>query len=284
MTVLFLKGANMPRVSAGSGDRSALPCVIALLCACVLAFSAAVQSDASPERPNGLLWNRTGLPATFPLDVKSAPGQDYYMVLRDAKSGTEALAAYVRGGEFFRVLVPPGTFAVAFAAGETWQGEEALFGSGRTFQFEVTEPLTFAIVDDTTKLGHSIDLREMLQDGVVDISVSDRFICQTIGPGVAPPRLQGADAPAERPAVGADIQRRNFLRGDNAYVIYDRARQQERFDPPVLGAPRVPLALPEPRGAQQQKRSAGTMLNDRPTVRRRYELREYLCDPPHGSQ
>jgi hypothetical protein len=46
----------------------------------------------------------------------------------------------------------------------------------------------------------------------------------------------------------------------------------------------VPLAFPEPRGGQAKGRSDGATLNDSVTGSRRFELREYLCDPPQGAK
>ncbi len=107
------------------------------------------------------MWNRSGLPLTFPLVLKTDPGEDYYVVLKDAGTGKAAMAAYARGGDFFRVLVPPGTFRIAIAAGTGWEGEERLFGPGdATRRFELPDTLTFRVRGLATKAGHVVDLRE----------------------------------------------------------------------------------------------------------------------------
>lgn len=118
---------------------------------------------AAIERPAGLMWNHSGLPLTLPLQVKSDPGADLYLQLSDPATGQAVLAAYVRGGAFFRVLVPPGRWALTFARGrdaqgQDWQGEDGLFGAA-TEVIALPEPLVFQTEGAARKSGHLIDLR-----------------------------------------------------------------------------------------------------------------------------
>ena len=121
-------------------------------------LSPAWADEAAAPRA-GLMWNKTGLPAVFPLQVQTDPGQNYYLKLEDTETGAPALAAFIEGGAHFRVLVPPGTFDLSFATGEAWQGEEALFGP-ETQRIVVSDPLTFAVKGLRTKSGYWLDLRE----------------------------------------------------------------------------------------------------------------------------
>ncbi|MFK7878508.1 hypothetical protein [Roseobacter sp.] len=167
--------------------------VMGVLCGALL-FLGALQSHAGPKDPSdppaGLMWNRTGLPAVFPLLVKTPAGRDYYLTLFDAQSGDAALAAFIKGGAFFKVLVPPGSYDLRFASGSRWINEDALFGAGgKTDVFELAEPLTFAIRDLSTKAGHLVEIKEPDQHQMAAVSVSDHFVCQ--GPRlVSVPRLQ----------------------------------------------------------------------------------------------
>lgn len=214
----------------------------AVVAAMLLTFPLAAGDT---ERPHGLMWNQTGLPLVFPLQVKSAAGRDYYMVLSEVDDGTPALAAYIHGGEFFRVLVPPGEFRISFAAGEKWQGEEALFGVDDTLIFVLPEPLRFVILDDSTKGGHIIDLRELAPDGVPRITVASMNICQGVRVRSDARAVPPATPERERDPVGQEILERRFLEGANVFESYDRERQQDDLDPPVLGLPKVPLAKPQ---------------------------------------
>lgn len=128
---------------------------------------------AAHERPQGLLWHRSGLAATLPLQVKTDPGADYLLHLQDVKTGQIVLAAYIRGGEFFRVLAPPGTFELNFFFGKDWQGEAALFAP-ETQSFILDRPLTFG-ASVSRKNGHLIDLR-----GGGDITIRDFAFCQRL--------------------------------------------------------------------------------------------------------
>lgn len=155
-----------------------------LLClACGLAQADVTDASDVPQSP-GLMWNRTGLPAVFPLRVQTPGGQDYYLTLSDAETGAEALAAYIEGGAFFKVLVPPGTFHLRLVTGRTWQGEDRLFGPGAASQvFALARPLTFEVRDFSTKAGHVIDIAAIPagpRDQMAKITVRDALICQTV--------------------------------------------------------------------------------------------------------
>ncbi len=147
----------------------AMRCVLAsLLLSLLLAFP-----GGAAESPEGLMWNRSGLPARLPLQVKTAAGADYVLHLRDVQTGRDVLAAYLRGGAFFRVLVPPGRFELHFASGTDWQGEAALFGPN-TRRFVLDPHLVFGATA-TRKEGHLIDIRDMGDMTTRDFAICQRF-------------------------------------------------------------------------------------------------------------
>ena len=171
-----------------------------VILASVLGLFAAVGA-AAQDRPRGLLWRDSPLPAVFPLQILSAPGEDYYLQLVEIETGEAVLAAYVRGGAQFRVLVPPGTFRLRFAAGRDWQGEERLFGQGSTRLFELPEPLQFGVRDFRTKGGHRVDLRRLgggEMAGVTPFGLCQALFAADTGPAVTP-------ALPEREAVGVRV-------------------------------------------------------------------------------
>ncbi|MBY6055580.1 hypothetical protein [Leisingera daeponensis] len=128
------------------------------------------------EQPRtGLMWNRTGLPAVFPLQVKTPAGADYYLVL--SGSGGDALAAYIEGGAFFKVLVPPGRYVLRIASGSGWQSEDRLFGP-ETLVFEMPEPLDFAVRGAGIKAGHLVTLARQPRGGGLRAEVKGQFVCQ----------------------------------------------------------------------------------------------------------
>lgn len=187
--------------------------IVALLCA--LPAAAPAESAPLSKPPVGLMWNRSGLPAVFPLVVKTAPGQDYVLTLIDTATGKAVLAAYIEGGAFFRVLVPPGTFRLRFASGLIWRGEEALFGSGDSTElFELDRPLTFETRGLGTKAGHIIDLRGRAPGRLAEagrVKRKDQFICQWFRSEFAMPRPLPS-GPGERRKSFPDLVTRLDIR------------------------------------------------------------------------
>ena len=171
-----------------NGSMIAKIMIALVLCMASPFASAGSAEPVPPVPPAGLMWNKTGLPAVFPLQVKTVPGQDYLLSLIDLQSGDPVLAAYVTGGAFFRVLVPPGVFRLRFATGKVWQGEDALFGPGAQTQvFELPEPLTFETRGLGGKAGHIVNLLSYQPGQRAEIMLNDQLICQSFRPGFFEP-------------------------------------------------------------------------------------------------
>lgn len=134
----------------------------------VSAFSAFAD-----ERPQGLMWNRSGLPATIPLQIKTNIGADHILLLHDTSTGEAVLAAYIRGGAFFRVLVPPGRFELSFGSGEIWRGEVDAFGPET--QWYVLEPALEFQSSAARREGHLIDLRDLTQVAIRGLADCQRW-------------------------------------------------------------------------------------------------------------
>ena len=143
--------------------------LILLLCAPALR----AQDMARP--PAGLIRNDSGLPATLPLQVKSEAGLDHVVFLTAPDGAAPAMTGYIRGGEFFRLLVPPGDWRIGFASGSDWQGEDALFGP-TTLYSEWPETLRF-FAGESALHGHVLTLST---DGdTVEIAhIGPRTICR----------------------------------------------------------------------------------------------------------
>lgn len=151
--------------------------LVALLIAALVLPGAASGSDAAHRPETGLLWLRSDLPAVFPLQVKTAPGRDYHLTLMQHETGQATLAAFITGGDFVRVLVPPGRFAIRVAHGTDWQDEDALFGPG-TEHVVLEGPFRFGVRGIGRKAGHLIDLREVI--GTREAALTEPLaICQS---------------------------------------------------------------------------------------------------------
>ena len=151
---------------------------------CLLLFAAPLH--AAPD--HGLIENRTGLPLTLPLQVKTDPGRDIYLVMRDAATTEIAVTAYIEGGRFFQLLMPPGTYTLHAAIGREWKGEDELFGAETEF-YTLPEALGFR-AGMTRKRGHLVDLTA--RDVLAESPVRDIALCQYYGAAPAPDR---PDAP-----------------------------------------------------------------------------------------
>ncbi len=152
-----------------------------------LAFLLSGAARAVDGRPDpGLMWNRTGLPLTFPLQVKSPLGADYIVTLTDSETGTPALAAYIRGGVFFRILVPPGTYRLRFDYGTAWNSAEERFAGQKTLH--VDNPLTFETRGIGRRAGHLVDLTEMEldQDTAAAPRTREQVLCQVYRTEIRP--------------------------------------------------------------------------------------------------
>lgn len=168
---------------------------------CLLLMPFAAWAEDRPRA--GILWNRSGLPATFPLQVKTLPGKDYVVFLVDPETDAPAMAGYIRGGQFFRLLVPPGTYLLRFAYGRDWQGQTDLFGPDTRWT-QIDKPLDFRIIGTSRRSGFLVTLIE--ENGrmkIVDAAPQDW--CQILRrtsrnrdyPDV-PPGTGDADAPKLR--------------------------------------------------------------------------------------
>lgn len=179
LVVVLLLGPVAPHAGAGTG------------------------AAASQPPPAGLMWNKTGLPAVFPLQVKTPPGQDYVLTLIDPQTGAAALAAYIDGGAFFKVLVPPGTYGLKFATGQNWQDEEALFGPGdKTEHFELSGTLTFETRGLGIKAGHVVNLIPREDGRMAGVTVANQLICQSLRLQFAVENTSGRAAAQYRDGAG----------------------------------------------------------------------------------
>lgn len=175
-----------------------------MLGALLLPAPGVAAQGGSPPR-TGLLWRQSSLPAVFPLQVRTEAGQDHYLTLNDSDTGQPVLAAYIRGGDFFRVLVPPGRYELRFASGLRWQDEKSLFGP-QTLHFRIDAPLIFETRGIGTKAGHIVDLRAMGEmtsaAPVSPLSICQRFGADLTGSPLSPPAFlpltEDPDAPRPR--------------------------------------------------------------------------------------
>ncbi|SDJ12740.1 hypothetical protein [Aliiruegeria lutimaris] len=147
------------------------PPVAAIVILLVFAHLAPALAQ-SATAPHGLAWNRTGLPAVFPLQVKTREGQDLFLTLENATTGAEAMGANIESGRFFKLLVPPGTYRLRFdPTGRDAIGKEA---------FLLPEPLSFEIRGSAKKAGHLVDITGLSVNRPNGAEIRPQSICQVL--------------------------------------------------------------------------------------------------------
>lgn len=176
----ILVGHRQPR------QYGAVVCALLMAIISTLMQSAVAQTSQTDGPEHGLIWHNSGLPAVFPLQIKTSPGRDYRITLTGRYSGTPVMAAYINGGRFFRVLVPPGTFTLRLEFGLDWDAQIDRFTtSDASGSFSYPDALTFRIRNGRVKAGHLLDLRNLHDDQSL-VQAGETFICQTLRTQRAP--------------------------------------------------------------------------------------------------
>ena len=84
--------------------------------------------EAQPLPETGAT-NKPNLYGDSPLQIKTNPGSHYWVKIVNAYNEQEEVVSYfIRGGETLDVNLPTGSYVVKYAYGDTWYGEEHLFG------------------------------------------------------------------------------------------------------------------------------------------------------------
>lgn len=192
-----------------------------LLAALALAVQASVAAAAPPH---GLMWVNSDLPRSFPLQIRTAPGRDAYLVLRDAATDDAVLGAYVEDERFFRVLVPPGRFMLDIAFGTTWQSAASLFGPS-TEIYAHPEALEFGNIGGGRKSGHQIDLRDAatgIEARVDEIALCQRYALDLDAFGDALPDEAARPDPLRGTSAPDPLEEGPFLRREWRYDLDER--------------------------------------------------------------
>jgi hypothetical protein len=91
--------------------------------------------------------------STGPLTIKTRTGSgNYYVKLVEKHSGTTRMTIFIRSGETTSMAVPSGTYEMRYATGQTWYGEETLFGDSTSYN-KADSDFTFS-----SGLGYTVEL------------------------------------------------------------------------------------------------------------------------------
>jgi len=119
------------------------------------------------------LWRANPSLVLAPLRVKTAAGSpNYYVKIVDwAERETHGarLVFFVRSGQTVDVGVPIGTYELRYAAGETWYGEEYLFGPETVYR-RTDEQFVFC-VDGDRVLGFTVELIKQIDGNLKETPI-----------------------------------------------------------------------------------------------------------------
>lgn len=110
------------------------------------------QTDTLP--PTGVI-SRSPAAGLAPLEVRTAPGSNYFLKVRNWTDHEDVLTAFIRGGEKFETDMPLGKYEVCYSVGTQWYGPILDFGRFTAFRCESSFEFT---ADATGYDGHTIEL------------------------------------------------------------------------------------------------------------------------------
>ncbi len=130
--------------------------------------AAAFNEPIQPLPANGAVQRYGGGRALAPLEIRTR-GYDrhYFVKVTDWTTGAPVLTMFIRAGQSAETLVPLGTYRIRYATGETWYGEDFLFGPQTSYS-EADQ--SFRFVDEGYQYsGYTLELF-LQQDGNLSTS------------------------------------------------------------------------------------------------------------------
>ena len=95
------------------------------------------EEPTYPSQPlpyNGRIRTYTYGERIAPLEIRASTGSHYLVKLVNRYRNTPVMTIFVRSGMTASVDVPLGTYELRYAAGNTWYGNEHLFGTEHCLQ------------------------------------------------------------------------------------------------------------------------------------------------------
>jgi len=105
-----------------------------------------------PAQPlfSQLLWNKFSERRIARLKIQASSDTGYFIKVRPSGTKTDLLAATISPGGSLETEVPLGSYDLVYATGDTWYGEEALFGHNTQF-YQTDRPMIFSQQGSTIK-------------------------------------------------------------------------------------------------------------------------------------
>ena len=117
---------------------------IVSLCVLVVIFSCGGCENSSqktevPDYPphplptSGHVRSFTTQPRIAPFQIKAAQGSHFLLKLVNSRNNSPVLTVFVQGGTTVNIKAPLGTYEVRYAGGDTWYGDDHLFGPDTSY-------------------------------------------------------------------------------------------------------------------------------------------------------
>ncbi len=130
-----------------------------------------IQPLPSVPRPVSGVYsqNLNGQQAIAPLQIQTQSGSDYFVKVSEIASGLDIETVYIRGGETVSIEVPLGTYEIKYASGDTWYGDDNLFGTDTSYS-KADELFTFS--ENGYQInGYTITLYQVVNGNLETVSI-----------------------------------------------------------------------------------------------------------------
>jgi hypothetical protein len=94
-----------------------------------------------------------------PLKINNSPDSNSLVKLIRVSDGAEVMSIFIRANESVELGVPPGTYQVKVASGQTWYGDAVRFGPNTSYAV-LEKPFTFK-VEGVQLMGHELSLTQV---------------------------------------------------------------------------------------------------------------------------
>ena len=108
-----------------------------------------------------------------PLKISNSPDANTLIKLIRISDGIEVMSVFIRAGEVVELAVPPGSYKVKVASGQTWYGDSVRFGP--TTSYSTLDSVFTFTIDGTHLRGNELTLTQV-RDGnlkTVPLTASD---------------------------------------------------------------------------------------------------------------
>lgn len=115
------------------------------------------DEPSQPLPENGAAQHYGGGEPVAPLEIRTRDhGSHYFVKVADWVTGEPVATIFLRAGQSAETLVPIGTYRIRYATGETWYGEQFLFGPQTSYS---EADRSFPFTEDGNQIsGYTVEL------------------------------------------------------------------------------------------------------------------------------